>query len=82
MYVNENLLRSKMSEKGFNISSLADITGINRDTISNVLYSKTAPSYPVINILYFTLEMTPEEGIAIFFNNDLRKTKFKKKSVS
>ena len=75
MYVDKDLLLSKMSLRGFNISSLAEAIGVNRDTISNVLNGKTAPSYPVINAVFFELELTPQEAVDIFFSNNLRKKK-------
>lgn len=75
MYVDKDLLLSKMSLRGFNISSLAEAIGVNRDTISNVLNGKTAPSYPVINAVFFELELTPQEAVDIFFSNNLRNKK-------
>lgn len=75
MYVDKNLLLSKMSLRGYNISTFAEATGINRDTISNILNGKTAPSYPVMNAIFFTLELTAEEAVDIFFSNNLRKKK-------
>jgi transcriptional regulator with XRE-family HTH domain len=64
-----------MSLRGHNISSLAKATDINRDTISNILNGKTAPSYPVMNAIFFELELTPKEAVNIFFTNDLRNKK-------
>ncbi|RIM86017.1 XRE family transcriptional regulator [Staphylococcus xylosus] len=75
MYVDKKLLRSKMYSSGHNITSLAETTGINRDTISNVLNGKTAPSYPVMNSIFYELKLTPQEAIDIFFSNKLRKKK-------
>lgn len=69
------LLKSKMAYHNYNISSLADEIGVSRDTISNLLKGENKPSYPVINAIYFTLKLTPEEGAAIFFNNNLRNKK-------
>lgn len=77
MYVDKNLLLSKMSLRGYNISTLAEATGINRDTISNVLNGKTAPSYPVMNSIFYELKLTPQEAVDIFFSNNLRKKKVK-----
>ncbi len=75
MYVDKNLLLSKMSLRGYNISSLAEATGINRDTISNVLNGKTSPSYPVMNAIFYELKLTPQEAVDIFFSNNLRNKK-------
>jgi len=69
--INSNLLRSKMSLKGYDIEKLSQATGIHRDTISNLLRNQTLPSYKVINTLYYELELTPEEGKEIFFANKL-----------
>ena len=69
-----------MSLKGYDIEKLSQATGIHRDTISNLLRNQTLPSYKVINILYYELDLTPEEGKAIFLLRNLRNKKviFKK----
>lgn len=69
------LLKSKMAYHGYNISGLAEEIGVSRDTISNLLKEDNKPSYQVMNAIYYTLELTPEEGGAIFFNSDLRDKK-------
>ena len=69
--INSNLLKSKMSLKGYDIEKLSQATGIHRDTISNILRNKTLPSYKVINTLYYELELTAEEGKDIFFSTKL-----------
>lgn len=73
--IDSNLLKSKMALRGYNIQSLADEMGVSRDTISNVLLGNNLPSYPIINGIFYTLSLTPEEGVAIFFNSNLRKKK-------
>lgn len=75
MAINANLLRSKMALHGFNIDTLANETGLNRDTVSNILNGKNSPSYSAMNAIFYTLKLTPEEATQIFFGNDLRKTK-------
>ena len=75
MLINTKLLKSKMALKDFNIKTLSAEIGVNRDTLSNVIHGKNRPSYSVINGIYFTLELTPQEGRDIFFSQDLRKTK-------
>lgn len=75
MPIDAKLLRSKMALQGFNIDSLSNETGLNRDTISNILNGKNYPSYVAINAIYFTLKLTPEEGTQIFFASDLRNMK-------
>lgn len=67
-YVNSNKLKGKMAENGFNIGTLAKEIGVSRDTISNVFNGKTKPSYLIINQLFFTLKLSPEEIINIFFS--------------
>ena len=39
-----------------------------------MIHGRTKPSYPVINGIYFALDLTPQEGRDIF-NKDLRKKK-------
>ncbi|MBL0846566.1 helix-turn-helix transcriptional regulator [Mammaliicoccus fleurettii] len=75
MPIDAKLLKSKMALKEFNIDSLASETGLNRDTISNIINGKNFPSYTAINAIYYALKLTPEEGMQIFFARDLRKTK-------
>lgn len=70
--VNSNLLKSKMAERGFNIGTLAEAINVDRDTISNVLNGKTKPSYPVMNAIYFELQLTAKEATDIFFGKNLR----------
>ena len=69
--VNSNLLKAKMAENGYNIGTLAEAIGVDRDTISNVLTGKTKPSYPVMNGIYFALKLNPIEATNIFFAKKL-----------
>lgn len=71
--IDVRLLRSKMAYHGYNNVKLAEEIGVSRETVSNLLNGDNKPSYPVMNAIYYTLELTPEEGSAIFFNSDLRK---------
>lgn len=66
-----------MALKGYNIEKLSEASGLHRDTISNVLNGKYAPSYKVINSIYYALDLTPEEGVSIFLSTDLRDKKEK-----
>lgn len=75
MPIDADLLKSKMVLRRFNIDTLSKETGLNRDTISNIINGKNYPSYAAINAIYYALKLTPEEGIEIFFANDLRKKK-------
>lgn len=69
--VNKNLLKGKMAENGYNIGTLAEAIGVDRDTIGNVLNGRSKPSYPVMNGIFFTLNLTPEEATSIFFSQEL-----------
>ena len=73
--IDKNLLLSKMSKCGYNIGSLADETELSRDTISNVLSGRTAPSYLTMNAIFYALKLSTDEGMAIFFPNYYRHTK-------
>lgn len=75
MVIDVRLLKSKMAYNGYNITSLADEIGVSRDTVGNLLKGDNNPSYPVMNSIYHTLKLTPDEGAAIFFNANLRKEK-------
>ena len=78
--VNGSKLAGKIAEKGYNYTSLEAETGINKDTISNVVNGKNKPSYRVMNALYYTLEMTSEEATEIFFAQNFRKSKEKQEA--
>ncbi|WP_273478514.1 helix-turn-helix transcriptional regulator [Ignavigranum ruoffiae] len=69
--VDSNLLKSKMVARGYNIGTLASAIGVDRDTISNILNGKSKPSYPVMNGIFFTLKLDPEEATNIFFAKEL-----------
>lgn len=69
--INVLKLKGKIAEKGYNIGTIANEIGVDRDTISNILNGKTKPSYPVINGLYYTLQLKPEEATEIFFAKKL-----------
>lgn len=77
--IDVQLLKSKMAYYDYNISKLANEIGVSRETISNLLNEDNNPSYQVMNSIYYTLKLTPEEGAAIFFKSDLRKKKVSKK---
>lgn len=69
--INGNKLAGKIVEKGYNYTTLAEEAGIDRNTLSSIINGKNKPSYPVMNALYYTLELSPEEATAIFFTNKL-----------
>lgn len=66
--VNRNLLKARIAECGLNNGLLAEIIGVNRGTISNIINGKTRPSYDVINGIIFTLNLTSEDCFKIFFS--------------
>lgn len=74
--IDTNLLESKMFLKGFKSrKQFAHAVGTSALTISNLLNGVHNPSYDLINSIYRVLELTPEEGTEIFFNDDLRVAK-------
>ncbi|ENL70945.1 TPA: helix-turn-helix domain-containing protein [Staphylococcus aureus] len=76
MPIDAKLLKSKMALKEHNIKTLSEEIGVNRDTLSNMIHGRTKPSYPVINGIYFALELTPQEGRDIFLTKTYAKRKF------
>jgi transcriptional regulator with XRE-family HTH domain len=74
--INTELLESKMILKGHKTrKSFAEALGVSQRTISNVLNGIHTPRQQLMNSIYKELDLTPEEGIAIFFANDLRNKK-------
>lgn len=66
-------IKKIMAEKEIKtIKELAEKTGINRNTLSNVLSGKIQPSSDVMEKLVFFLEIPPETAGRIFFNINLR----------
>ena len=68
-------LKKVMIEKGFKTnSSLADASGINRNTIGLLLNGEIQPSYDVMVRLAATLELSEHIAGRIFFAPYLRNT--------
>jgi len=67
-HINYDLLIKRFRESGLKSCELADLTGISRNTISNVLYGKNTPSYYVIFHLARALQLSPFDIINIFFS--------------
>lgn len=68
-------LRKLMVENNINsISELANRTGVNRNTLGQVLNGENQPSTYVMDKLVRTLNIKQEEAGKIFFNNNLRDT--------
>lgn len=74
--VNTKLLKAKMVMAGYNSQKdFAKDIGKSEHTIANLLNGASKPSYELINLIYQKLNLTPEEGTAIFFADNLRDTK-------
>lgn len=74
--INTELLESKMFLNGYRTrKSFAESLGISEGTMGNILNGKHSPSHKLMNDIYSLLNLTPEEGTAIFFGNNLRNTK-------
>lgn len=66
-------IKKIMAEKEIKtIKELAEKTGINRNTLSNVLSGKIQPSSDIMEKLVFFLEIPPETAGRIFFSINLR----------
>ena len=67
-HINSVLLRQKMIACGYNsIVSLAKATNLSRDTISDVISSKTKPQAGVMYAIAKALQLSSEEAGQIFF---------------
>lgn len=74
--LNTQLLEAKMVMRGFKTrKSFAKAVGVSEHSISNLLNGVYNPSYLLMNKIYKILELTPDEGLNIFFANYLRETK-------
>lgn len=74
--INAKLLESKMVLKGFKTrKAFAEAVHTTPHTIGNLLNGVYKPSYELMNAIYQVLELTPEEGMAIFFARNLRDKK-------
>lgn len=68
-------LKKMMIERGFNTNtSLAEASGINRNTIGQLLNGEIQPSYDVMVKLVATLELSEHDAGRIFFAPHLRNT--------
>ncbi len=68
-------IKKRMIEKGIEtITALAELTGINRNTLSKVLSGECQPSTETMEKLVNGLDFTPEEAGPIFFMINLRDT--------
>ena len=66
-------LRKAMAEKGINnITQLANISGVDKNTISKILNKKYRPSTLVMEKIVRALELQPSRAGIIFFMPNLR----------
>lgn len=76
--VDSKLLESKMILAGYKSrKEFAEAIEVTPHAVGNILNHVHNPSYEVINSMYRVLDLTPDEGHAIFFNSNLRNTKVK-----
>lgn len=68
-------IKKRMVEKNIKtITDLSALTGVNRNTLANVLSGKSQPSSDVMERLVYGLEFTPQEAGPIFFTANLLET--------
>lgn len=68
-------LKKIMVEKRIDtIMELSERSGINRNTLSQVLAGNIQPSADVMNKLVYTLDIDAEKAGLIFFNSNLLST--------
>lgn len=67
MVINKELLIQHINQTGLNYSEIARGIEISRNTIYNVLFGETNPSYSVINSIAAFLELTENDFLQIFF---------------
>jgi len=68
------LKKKAVENKLEKITALSIATGINRNTLGEILSGKSQPTATVMEKLIVALKMTPEEAGYIFFKPNLRKT--------
>ncbi|MED2125985.1 helix-turn-helix transcriptional regulator [Bacillus thuringiensis] len=74
--LNTKQLEAKMIIKGFKTrKSFAQAVGVSEHSISNLLNGVYNPSYLLMNKIFEVLDLTADEGMAIFFSNYLRNKK-------
>ena len=75
VFVDVPKVRGKMAEKGYNITSLSDLLGINRNTLTLYLETPGKMPYGVVSKMAEILCDDPNDAISIFFATDLRNMK-------
>lgn len=74
VYVDVPKVRGKMAERGFNITSVSETLGINRNTFAAYLENPGKMPYRVVAELASILCDNADEAKGIFFADDFRKT--------
>ena len=67
-------VKGKMAERGYTITSLAEILGIDRNTLASYLKTPEKTPYAVVSDMAGLLCDSAEEASSIFFAMDLRNT--------
>lgn len=70
-------VRGKMAEKGYTITSLAGMLGINRNTLAVYLETPEKMPYSVVSEMAGILCDTHSDAASIFFATNFRDTKVK-----
>lgn len=74
MSINVQKLRGKMAEKGYNITSLSEALGIDRNTLSAYFKAPEKVPYSVLANMAAILFDSTEEATSVLFAMGLRKT--------
>lgn len=67
--VNTELLMMRFRQSGLKFNELANNTEVSRNTIHNVMFGRTKPSYHVVTRLAESLNLSTDDIMAIFFPN-------------
>lgn len=68
--IKRDVLRGRMAELGYNITTLSTAVGVSRATLSS-FFNGHAPSYMMMRRMQRVLKLSPAEVGVIFFSHDL-----------
>ena len=68
--IKRDVLRGRMAELGYNITTLASAVGVTRATVS-AFFGGAAPSYMMMRKMQRALKLSAAEAGDIFFSVDL-----------
>ncbi len=71
--IKRDILRGRMAELGYNITTLASAVGVTRATMS-AFFGGAAPSYKTMRMMQRVLMLSAAEAGDIFFSASLRTT--------